>query len=453
MRGDIEPLPPGVAVVGAGQRQMVVGAPDVRNYGHQAIETLYALGVARALGRPLILLRPRTCANEGLFEIDVDGVRVVRSLRWRAAARTAAAVTERGRRARSWRNEALEEIRREARTQLGRYREQHPQLPRSVRHHLKRVRHGLAVAPESTAAGRDWPRPYWRRRLVLDPLPAHMTRRGAQRAAAAAARVGIDLEAKFVTLHVRERGYKIGREFQDAKGDPRDDSTRNARIETHFDAIDLLVERGYTVVRIGDPSMTRVSRAGVVDLATSPHRDPVLEVECIFRSEFLVCGESGPLSVAYLTNTPMLTLNATDPIGAFPVRDNQIYLLKNVTERATGEPLTPPEMLSERYLGHLREPWTWIYRENTSEEISSAVREMLDLVEGAPPSDAQRRYADELTALAIELKHLPYVRKWGADEGFLGEGRLARSQARHWEAADASEDGTADARATSTVRS
>ena len=46
--------------------------------------------------------------------------------------------------------------------------------------------------------------------------------------------------------------------------------------------------RGYTVVRLGDPSMTPLSHPGVIDLATSPARTNLLEVYCLLRSAFIV---------------------------------------------------------------------------------------------------------------------------------------------------------------------
>src|SRR6266542_1768557 len=125
--------------------------------------------------------------------------------------------------------------------------------------------------------------------------------------------------------------------------------------------------------------MLPVERSGLIDLATSSARDPYLEAYCIWKSHFLLCGESGPQGAAYLLNTPLLTVNGTDPISSFPVRADGIYLLKTVIERSTGRRLSLPEYLSEEHLSNLRNPEKFQYVENTPEQILHAVREMLAL--------------------------------------------------------------------------
>jgi putative glycosyltransferase (TIGR04372 family) len=213
---------------------------------------------------------------------------------------------------------------------------------------------------------------------------------------------------------------------------------RNARIETHFDGIDFLVERGYTVVRMGDPTMVPVARPGVIDLATAPTRDPLLELYCLFRSRFIVCGESGPYSVSFLTNTPLLAVNCTDPIGAFPIRPDGIYLLKRVVDRATGRTLMGSAVVARERLESLRDPMKVEFVENTPEEILDAVEEMVELLDrGTPESPAQTWYRELVTAAAQASQDLNYVRKHGPDRGYMGTGRLARSQAQRWFEAEA----------------
>ena len=190
-------------------------------------------------------------------------------------------------------------------------------------------------------------------------------------------------------------------------------------------------------MRIGDPSMTPVERRGVIDLATSPARDPVLELWCIFRSRFLMCAESGPLGVSYLTNTPLLTVNATDPIGSFPIRPDGIYLLKTILERQTGHRLTPTELLTEDRLRQLRNPARHRFLENTADQILDAVRELLDLLDGgAPETSDQARFRRLVTEAAGAHTHLEYVRKHGPDRGYMGRGRIARTLAETWVAGD-----------------
>src|ERR1700730_541823 len=77
-------------------------------------------------------------------------------------------------------------------------------------------------------------------------------------------------DTRLVALHMREPGFKAGREIHErnpSKG--RDDSSRNVTFSNYHLAIDYLRERGYTVLRIGDLTMTPIRYPGVVDLATS----------------------------------------------------------------------------------------------------------------------------------------------------------------------------------------
>ena len=75
--------------------------------------------------------------------------------------------------------------------------------------------------------------------------------------------------------------------------------------------------------------------------------------------------------------------------------------------------------------------------ENTAEQILDAVAEMLELLDhGTAESPAQTWYRDLVTAAAQAAQGYYYVRKHGPDRGYMGYGRLARSQAEAWAAAE-----------------
>jgi putative glycosyltransferase (TIGR04372 family) len=427
MRGRIEePPPPGVKLARIGPRSLLVARPNVRQYGHQADETVFALAYARLLGLPLVFQRPARVASEAMFEIESSEVRIDRSPGTQLLVDRWCAVTDRVEGARAWRRRCAQDLSLEAVRQLRSYYERHPnnRLVKWKHGDVREKRRRRKLAGTSASS-----RPYWRRRLVADPVSVSLTPAAERQGREAAARLGIGPETKLVAVHARERGYKLGAEAQD-KGGGRDDSVRNARIETHFPAFDFLVERGFIIARMGDPTMLPVEWPGVIDLATLPDRDPYLELYCLWKSHFLICGESGPQGAAYLTDTPSLTVNATDPVSSFPVRSDGIYLLKTIIDRLTGKKLGLTELLSEDHLTHLRDTTRWIYLENTADQILEAVEEMLELLErGTPETPAQTRYKELLTRSVESMQHIAYVRKWGADDGFMGNGRIARSQA------------------------
>ena len=431
----VEPPPYRTRLVRVGRRRVLVSAPNPIFYGHLGIEILYSLAYARLLGVPVCFVRPRRVVNEALLEVDTDEVRVLRSALKRLLPRLAAAEP-----LRRWRVRTANVLRNEAQAALKRYLDGHRRLPKGVRASLKRTR-GSIKSGRGTASWSSWSirsgEAYNRRRLIAKPVVIRLTERSERRAARLAAAFGLGADTPLVSVHVRERGYKLGAEMQDRNPDRWDDSVRNARIETHFAAIDFLVRNGFTVVRVGDPSMAPVERPGVIDLATSPDRDLLLELWCIVHSRFLLCAESGPLGTSYLTNTPLLNVNATDPIGAFPVRADGVYLLKTILDRETGRRLLPSELLSEEHLRHLRNPTRHRFVENTGEQILDAVHEMLELLErGTPESPAQAAYRELVAEAATAHRHLEYIRKHGADRGYIGVGRLARTLAETWVADD-----------------
>jgi len=196
--------------------------------------------------------------------------------------------------------------------------------------------------------------------------------------------------------------------------------------------VDQLVADGYRVVRVGDPSMTPIVRRGVIDLATHPRRTPALEVLALLRSEFLVCGDAGPHAVSYLTNTPCVIVNASEPICSFPVRANGLFIFKKVVDLDSRRVLPLRRALSEEHYRDLRNTTVFGYRDNSSGEIAAAVAEMrAGLAHGWTETAAQRRYRELVTEAGIALApRVRYMQKWGPDAGFLGDGRVADFYAR-----------------------
>lgn len=430
-----EPPPANSRLVRLGRRRVLVCCPNQEQFGHFGVEIAFALAYARLRGVPVAFVRdPHPRVPQTLLEVEADGVEIIRGGLEHRLARAYWA----------WSQRALEEgvrvnVRRAASAELTEILRTHRGLPKALRAPAKekarRLRKGSKRQTTPLHAGAV--PAYNRRRLLAHGVPVHLRPEAQRRAERLAASVGLPETSRIVCLHVRERGFKAGAEQQDKETSTWDDSVRNARIETHLPAIDLLVERGFTVVRMGDPSMTPLSRPGVLDLATSDQRDPLLELWCLLHATFLFCGESGPFSVSYLTQTPMLAVNCTDPIGTFPIRKESIYMMKSVVERATGEAITGSRLFTRGHLEHLRDTLRYRFLENTPEELLAAAAEMIELLETAPPqAAAQAWYRDLVHASAAANRDLYYVRKHGPDEGYMGDGRLARVQAEAWAAAE-----------------
>lgn len=213
-----------------------------------------------------------------------------------------------------------------------------------------------------------------------------------------AVRMGIDPSAPLVTVHVRESGYRAAGGLRQREWD----ELRNARVESYHKAFRKLVARGYTVVRLGDPTMTPVTLPGVVDLATSAARTEALEAWCVLRSRFLIGCDSGPSWLAFLFGVPVLTVNALHLRDVQRPFDRMICKL--VRERATGHQLSLTEMLSASFLRNGLRTDLYEHIDNTPRDIAEAAIDMVDMVEGVHKLfHHQREFNTMLTVAGREL--------------------------------------------------
>jgi putative glycosyltransferase (TIGR04372 family) len=391
------------------------------------MEVVMALALARIEHAAVAFVRPHPLVNPAALELESPQVPIVRLGRlahawwafrwwhWRVQA-----IWERA--WREFREAFLTEVAR-----LLRNRATDQRLPNDLRRRLKWVKQRLPRVKgiQPISAG-----PYFLRQAIREPVPVRLRAEVLERASRQATALGIYPDARIVTVHAREPGYKRGHEVHEkAHRSPilRDDGTRNVRIETYLPAMDFLVSHGYTVVRLGDPTMHPIARAGVVDLALDPRRTPELDFFCLLKSEFLLAGESGPSVMTLLTNTPTLTMNATDPVSSFPIRRDWLFALKRVVDLKTDRVLTLQEMASPTSLEAVRDTNQFRFLSHTSQEVLEGVQEMIAFL-AKPPLESvkQSAFREQVTATANELaKTLRYVRKWGPDDGFLGDGRIA----------------------------
>jgi putative glycosyltransferase (TIGR04372 family) len=421
------------ATISIGGRRIMVARPFAAQYGHLGLEMLMSLALAKRRGASVYFVRPRRVVGEGLFELESPDVPVLHPYPpIGTALRAWLSVAEVGLHFKEWKYEFGVEVRRELVYDIERHISR-PGLPGSARRELRGVREGLRATVLSLITEGQSAHGYFRRRLLHERLPVRLRPAAHAHAARAAEAHGIDPAAPLVCVHNREAGYKRGREIHELKPDTgRDDSVRNGRIESYFPAVDELVRRGYTVVRLGDPSMTPVARRGMVDVARSPMRSNLLEIYCLLRSDFILAGESGLAGVSYLTNTPIVLVNVTEPIAIYPIRAPGLFVPKTIIDRRTGKPVPLLGQIAQDYQDRMRDQRRYLYIDTPPEAIAEAALEMLDWVKGRwTESEAQREYHTAITTAAPALRlSNAYVRKWGPDEGFLGDGRIARAAFR-----------------------
>jgi putative glycosyltransferase (TIGR04372 family) len=433
--------------------------PSGRHYGHCALEMLMAFTFSRLTGIRLYTLQPNPVINPALFKLEANGIDNVHCTGWRSLwFKLRWKLSE---------HEAFEvELFAKLAVEAHRYA-QRKYLPASLVRRAKELSLWFDTRGHQTLfrdhSGKSRRNPYTDEFLQAKTAKLYLVRRNIDQPVDTClpsdicadvverlTQLGVQPGTPMVTVHARESGFHRGEEMQDAnvkllegrRLDKRTDVVRNAKIDSYSKAIDFLVNEGYAVVRLGDPLMDPYRRTGVFDLATSPLRTSAMELYCLWQSKFVLCGESGPYSVSYLTNTPSVLVNATDPVSGYPIRKDRLYILKHVFDRLTGQPLRLNDMLTHRYLSKMRQLTSFQYVDNTPEDILEVVREMVaGLRDGWVATSKQRTYRERVTDIAMDLdrreRHggLAYIRKWGTDRGFLGNGYIGAAwAARHLEA-------------------
>ena len=212
-----------------------------------------------------------------------------------------------------------------------------------------------------------------------------------------ARRLNIGDQDRVVIVHARERGYQETVVNPNAFGTTCEDLSvhHNGRIGTYVPAIRFLVDQGYVVIRMGDPSMTRLPDLGprVIDLPFHESYDPMLDVYFSAICVFMMGGGSGPTTLAGMFGRPGIHVNEVFPLAAFELCGfPQLWMFKKAY-RATPD---GREYLSLRRLLEMGAQDVTVatelqdlgltYEDNSPEEILAVCREMLEcLAHPAPP--------------------------------------------------------------------
>jgi putative glycosyltransferase (TIGR04372 family) len=189
---------------------------------------------------------------------------------------------------------------------------------------------------------------------------------------------------KFIAVHVRSRGFHSA---------DYDDSVRNSEIETYLQAFERITKRGYVVVRMGDTAMPMLpAMEHVIDYAHSPARSDWMDVFLCAQAAFMICTQSGPNILPDIFGVPKLGLNWAPP-AVRPFTPTSVFIPKLLSDAKTGDilPFSDQVAAPAGYMNRAHE----LARlgiavvDNTVEEITDAVEEMLDRIEGKWVSDPQ----------------------------------------------------------------
>jgi putative glycosyltransferase (TIGR04372 family) len=222
-------------------------------------------------------------------------------------------------------------------------------------------------------------------------------------------RVFSDLAGKkYVCLHVRTGGFFDDHEYS---------SPRNADINKYIPALRELTERGYVVVRLGDPAMPPLVMDHVLDYAHSPLRSDANDVRLIEHCEFYIGSLSGPIDTACLFEKRILTVNCLSLAHCTWYRTGALFIPKRA--RRDGKLLTLKEQI-DLHLFEILGTGQMVegvdYLENTADDILEAVREFLV---SSGLSAEQTAFNEYLNRKMLE--YFETVRVWDKAEDDAGQ--------------------------------
>ncbi|MEO5334743.1 MAG: TIGR04372 family glycosyltransferase [Magnetococcus sp. YQC-5] len=257
----------------------------------------------------------------------------------------------------------------------------------------------------------DYLRTYFRTTFIQDKMPDfyHLSEAEHARGAALRARLGIPLDAKTVTLHVRESGFLT--KLAPREGFYSYHNYRDALIDNYIPAIEYLTrEEGYWVIRIGDNTMRPLPKMDqVIDAPHHPLYETFVDPYFCAVSDFHLGMPTGPYTLAVMFGTPVLCTNAIIAHYEFGFYYD-MFLYKKYFSHLLGRYLTYEETL----LSHVSE---FLFNddyqkdqielhENEPEDLLDATKEMVARIHKAYHSADDSRIQAHFRTIYEKAHHL-----------------------------------------------
>jgi len=235
-----------------------------------------------------------------------------------------------------------------------------------------------------------------REKQGLDQPLFHINERHQEMGRHALKKLGLSKDAWYVTLHVREPGYR---------GETRENTTenwRNANPLDYIKACKAVTSAGGWVFRMGDPSMTPLPPIPqVVDYAHHEIRSDWMDVFLGATCRFLIGTGSGYFHIPAFFGRPCMMTNFPGFAGYYGMRNQDLFLprwLRNIKTEETvsfEQYMSPPISFAWKRNHFSKRELHWV--ENSPEELEAATKEMLERTDGGFPStipddDLQQRF-------------------------------------------------------------
>ena len=194
-------------------------------------------------------------------------------------------------------------------------------------------------------------------------------------------KLGLPKDAWYVTLHVREPGYR-GETRENTK-----ENFRNASPNDYLKAIEVVTNSGGWVFRMGDPSMTELPPLPqLIDYAHHEIRSDVMDVFLGATCSFCIGTSSGYFRIPRYFGVPVLYTNCAPSVEYFSLMEHDLALFTLLKNKNTNkylpfkELLTPP--VSMFFSARSYDAAGLQSINNTSEELEMATKEMIDRTRG-----------------------------------------------------------------------
>ncbi len=224
-----------------------------------------------------------------------------------------------------------------------------------------------------------------REKQGLEPDFFQLNERHREMGAKALRRLGLPERAWYVTLHVREPGYR---------GETRENTTenwRNANPLDYLKACEAVTRAGGWVFRMGDPTMISLPPTSqVIDYAHHEIRCDWMDVFLGATSRFCIGTSSGYYSIPMFFGIPVLATNFLYYCPYFGLTKQDLYLprlLVNIKTKQTlsiEDCMSPPTSMYFLDNHYLDAGLHWVG--NTPEELEAATKEMIERTDGNLPS-------------------------------------------------------------------
>ena len=224
-------------------------------------------------------------------------------------------------------------------------------------------------------------------------------------------KMGVPDGVWFVTMHVREGGYK--REGADVYN-----ASRNADVETYLKAVKTITNRGGWVIRVGEPTMKPlVPIPQVVDYARSKFKCDWMDIFLCSQCRFYMGASGGLFATPHVFGVPILATNW--PAGLLPFGNKNVLVPKLFRHLPTNRHVSFREFLSAPIVynsdGVYLRQIGLEHVDNTEDELNEAAVEMLQRVEGTQVySEVENERQRQLESFLSPDYGLLRIR-WGRD--------------------------------------